>query len=100
MTTIYQGRRHPSDPYFLIADPAKKHKVKIGDTVICVDPKTNIETKAMAMDRFSFSWEYPMEGLILAYYQIESDLLRKALEQKDEDFIDAEVSLVLMKATN
>ncbi len=99
MVTINQGRSS-NKPYFLVADPAKP-RTFLKDEVLCVNQKTNQETKGIVVARWTFNWDTdPLKGLILLEYGVEPEQLRKALEKLDPEFMDPNVSLLLIKATN
>ncbi|MEI7829347.1 MAG: hypothetical protein WCI31_06240 [Prolixibacteraceae bacterium] len=96
MITINQGRSSQK-PYFLIADPEKPRAIQ-GDQVLCVNPKTKVETKGLVMARWSFDWDVdPLAGLILLEYGVRPDQLRKGLQALDPEFNSSRVSLLLIK---
>jgi hypothetical protein len=96
MITINQGRSSKK-PYFLVADPAQ-HRAKITDEVLCVNPRTNEETKGVVIARWSFNWDKdPLNGLILLEYGLPPEQLRKGLQSLDPAFEDPNVSLLLIK---
>lgn len=96
MITINQGRSSKK-PYFLVADPATR-RVRIGDEVLCVNPRTNEQTKGVVTERWSFNWDKdPMGGLILLEYCVKAEQLRAGLTALDPAFEDPNVSLLLIK---
>jgi len=98
MITIHQGRA-VKKPYFLIADP-EKSRAKIGDEVLCINPKTLDKTKGLVVSRYSFNWDIdPMGGLIRLEYGVEPQVLRAALEAMDPAFNAPNVSFLLVQET-
>lgn len=96
MITINQGRSSQK-PFFLIADPEKPRAIQ-GDEVLCINPKTKVETKGLVMARWSFNWDVdPLSGLILLEYGVAPEVLRAGLESLDPEFNNPRVSLLLIK---
>jgi hypothetical protein len=99
MITINQGRSSLK-PYFLIADP-EKPRARQGEEVLCINPKTKVETKGLVMARWSFNWDVdPLAGLILLEYGVPAETLRAGLEALDPEFNSPNVSLLLIKEIN
>jgi len=97
MITINQGRSSSNKPYFLVADPDIP-RAKIGDDVLCVNPKTMEQTKGIVVTRWTFNWDKdPLAGLILLEYGVSAQVLRKGLEALDEVFKNPNCSLLLIR---
>jgi len=77
--TITQGR--PRSSYFVAFRPPQI-KVAIDEEIVCHNPRTQVRTKAVCVEHFTYLWsDIPDSFCILQYGSIASEL-RTAFEKK------------------
>ena len=97
ITTIRQGRSRSS--CFTIIQPCPGIHLKVKQPVKCLNPKTNVLTTGIVLERWTFEWESPPTGLILLAYGIDPQLLRNALLVNDQAYYDPWAIIYLIKET-
>ncbi len=99
MIIINQGRSSQK-PYFLVADP-ERPRAFLKDEVLCINPRTNEQTKGVVIARWSFNWDIdPLGGLILLEYGVPAQQLRAGLKALDPEFNSPLVCLLLIQELN
>lgn len=97
--TIHQGRSR--SPYFCIIQPASGEELKIGQTIRCLNPRTQNMIHGIVTEHFwTFDWEEMetwAEVKLLEIYGVEPDVLRTALIASDHRFKDSWARLVLIR---
>ena len=95
MKTIDQGR--PSSSYFVAFNPPAT-PVTIDEEIVCLNPKTNHQTKAICVQHFTYTWDQLPDSFCLLQYGSIAQELRVAIENKyPESKNDAVVRFLLLR---
>jgi hypothetical protein len=97
MKIVNQGR--PQSSCFTVIQPSPGN-IKKGDTVQCVDPKTNRSTNGICIDFWTFDWYNVPDAFIMLAFGVDAQSLKTALEAAKPEFNGVEdIRLFLIQET-